>query len=188
MLIIIGSLEFPTKKAAKKHFQQMLWRLPTVTRVPDSDAAELLALLRRHPDFEAKQGAGISHFRVKDTLYGARGFEAIRVDGSQVDFSLHECITASSMRAKVQAALRAEVMDDIIDRKVEYFKKHGDYEGKIPCAVTGKMIAIDEAHADHAPPHTFGALANLFLEARGLTQRPAAILTSLATIRMAAIL
>ena len=40
--------------------------------------------------------------------------------------------------------------------------------GKVPCALTGSLVAIDEAHADHAPPYTFDVLANTFLAARGI--------------------
>lgn len=59
--------------------------------------------------------------------------------------------------------------DDIIQKKRDWFRDHGDADGKVDCAITGARIAIDEAHADHAPPRSFGTLAIAFLEARGIT-------------------
>ncbi len=166
----IGGLSFPTKSTAADHFRKMLYRHEIASQIPDPDATELNWLLERHPEFRDKLGGGIEHFSVRNALYGTRCFEIVRKDGSTTDFSFHSCVggKAPSPLAEAITALRAEVAEDILQKKREWFAAHRDAEGKVPCAITGARIAIEEAHADHAPPRSFGTLAIAFLEARGI--------------------
>jgi hypothetical protein len=91
----------------------------------------------------------------------------VRHDGSIDGFSFYKCLQPPpSAQRQILDALRAEVGDDILDKKQEYFLEYGDSLGRIACALTGEMIAIDECHADHAPPYTFATLATLFIAAR----------------------
>jgi Protein of unknown function (DUF3223) len=135
--------------------------------VPEPGATDLLHLLRRHPHFLAKQGSGIDHFRVRETLHGARAFEIVRLDNSRVEFSYRDCLDPQhSPQRKLCSALRVEVEADILLKKDEYFTKHGDEVGRVACAETGALITKSEAHADHAPPDTFAVLASHFIAAR----------------------
>jgi hypothetical protein len=71
-----------------------------------------------------------------------------------------------STQRRIVDALRAEVCDDILQKKEEYFREHGDDLGRISCVLTGELISIDQCDADHAPPYTFATLATLFIAAR----------------------
>jgi hypothetical protein len=169
--IEVGGLTFPTKSAAAEHFRQMLYRHDVDSQIPDPDSTELGWLLERHPEFHDKIGCGIERFSVRNALYGTRCFEIVRTDGSATDFSFKSCIEGKRPSDLSQAvtALRAEVAEDILQKKRAWFSEHGDSEGRVPCAITGMPITIDDAHADHAPPRSFGTLAIAFLVARGIT-------------------
>jgi hypothetical protein len=166
----IGALSFSAKSAAYEHFRAMLYRHPVGSHIPDPDATELTWLLERHPEFKDKLGSGIERFSVRNALYGTKCFEIVRTDGSTTDFSFNSCIEGKrpSDLSEAITALRAEVADDIMQKKRHWFDENGDHEGKVPCAITGTRVTIDEAHADHAPPRSFGTLAIAFLEARGI--------------------
>lgn len=165
----IGELLFSSKAAALAHFQRMLHRYEPGDMVGDADARWLLWLLERHPNFEHKRGNGIAGFSVTSAPYNTRGFLIIRTDGSSTDFSYRKCIDGAPMLlSAVVAALRAEVQEDVLQAKRHFFDVHGDAAGRVPCQLTGNPVAIDEAHADHAPPYTFAVLAATFLNARKL--------------------
>lgn len=169
--IDIGGLSFATKGAAYEHFRQMLYRHEVGSTILDPDATELSWLLERHPEFQDKLGAGVKRFSLRNALYGTRCFEIVRTDGSITDFSFKSCIDGKrpSDLSEAITALRAEVADDIMQKKRAWFRDYGNDEGKVPCAITGARISIEEAHADHAPPRSFGTLAIAFLEARCIT-------------------
>jgi hypothetical protein len=91
-MIEIGSLRFPSKVAAIKHFREILYRYPFGARIPDPDATELAWLLECHPEYEEKLGSGIDHFFVGEAIYNTRCFHASYVDGTFDDFSIRACI------------------------------------------------------------------------------------------------
>ncbi|WP_352914333.1 DCL family protein [Mesorhizobium sp. M0915] len=70
----------------------MLSRYPANSVVSDVDAADLEALLMRHPEFTEKVGNGIHHFEVIDADYGTTCFCVIRNNGSRVRFSYITCV------------------------------------------------------------------------------------------------
>jgi len=90
------------------------------------------------------------------------------------DFSFGSCVNgkAPSPMTEAIAALRAEVTEDILRKKRDWFRENGDAEGKVVCAISGARISIEEAHADHAPPRPFGTLSVAFLRARGIEPSP----------------
>jgi hypothetical protein len=164
----LGGLLFPSKSAAMAHFRNMLHRNPVNGIIPDPDASELASLLERHPEVADKIGSGISHFSVRNALYGTRCFEVVRTNGTSTDFSFKTCVdgTRPSDLSEAVRALRAEVTEDILEKKREWFRANADADGKVQCAISGRLISPEEAHADHAPPRTFGTLAVTFLAAR----------------------
>ena len=164
----IGELTFSSKASALAHFQRMLRRYELGDVVDDSDARQLQWLLELHPDFEQKRGVGVAGFAVTAAPYDRRRFLIRRTDGSTTDFSFRKCLGAPTPFDMVVAALRAEVQEDILQAKRSYFDTHGDAAGRVPCVLTGKLISISEAHADHAPPFIFLVLAKAFIGARKL--------------------
>lgn len=166
----IGELRFDSTGAAEEHFRQMLYRYGVGTRIPAPDATELSWLLERHPEVKDKVGVGVDHFSVRNAIYGTKCFEVARTDGVATDFSFGSCVNGKppGPMSEAIAALRAEVTEDILRKKRDWFRDHGDADGKVACIITGGRISIEDAHADHAPPRTFGTLAVTFLTARGL--------------------
>lgn len=166
----IGALEFHSKGAAIEHFKAMLYRHPLGQAVPEPDATELSWLLGRHHDYEQKQGVGIACFMPHKTpVWGTVGFKIVRVDGSETDFSYRTCLDGQKTPlASVVGAMRQEVSEDIRRAKREWFAAHRDADYFVPCALTGRRVGWEEAHADHAPPFPFRTLAVAFIKARGI--------------------
>jgi len=113
-----------------------------------------------------KIGAGVKEFSTRKAMYNTRSFEIRRVDGSTTDFSVKPCLDgkAPSAFAETLRALRTEVVEDIKQMKWEFFRASTHPDGKTPCALTGRLLSLEEAMIDHAPPKTFKALAERFLE------------------------
>lgn len=167
--ICIGDLTFATKARAIQHFREMLGRYEVGNTVSEADAADLRALLERHPIHEQKRGPGIAGFSVISApgMFGnTRTFMIRRVDGTTTDFSFLKCISAPGARVLVHRTLRYEVSDDILAARQSYFAEHANGRGQVPCRLTGVMVSIDQARVDHAPPYTLHTLATTFLLAR----------------------
>ncbi len=166
--IEIGGLTFPTKGKATEHFQGILYRYEFGTPIPDPDATHLHWLLERHPESASKVGAGIAHFSVRSAIYNTRCFEVVRVNGETTDFSLKSCINGKAPTALAEAlkAFRAEVADDIRQKKWEFFRSSPLPGGKARCAISGKEISLDESYADHVPPNSFKSIALRFIVER----------------------
>lgn len=90
---MIETRSFPKKGDAIAFFKSMLNRYHPGDRVNDTDARDLMALLKRHSEYVEKVGVGIDHFRVMANLYGTQSFEIVRRDGTHDDFSYLHCIT-----------------------------------------------------------------------------------------------
>ncbi len=91
--IIIGTEEFPTQGAALEFFRKMRALYQRGERVQSHHGEILMDLLRRHPNYEEKVGAGIDYFIA--TLargHGTPCFAVVRIDGSKEDFSYHSGI------------------------------------------------------------------------------------------------
>jgi hypothetical protein len=157
-----------TKRALTEYFSAMLKRYQVGDTISGSDENHLLWLIQQHPEFEKKRGVGITKFTVSRAKMGSQCFAVVRTDGSICDFSYKECITPTPVLTEVLAAMRQEVADDIQEAKLEHFRKHGDERGRVKCALSGELIDISQAHADHAPPRTFNELARMFLAARDI--------------------
>lgn len=167
--IKIGALTFPSKKAARAHFSDMLWGYGIGEIIPEPAATEVQWLLERHPDAAWKIGPGVAHFSVCPTIFEARAFDIIRVDGTHETFSYIRALDgAPSPLARALQAMRAEVMDDILTAKRAYYRENAGPGGYVPCALTGVPVPIEEAHADHAPPYLFTVIATAFLAARNI--------------------
>ena len=122
---------------------------------------------------DEKRGAGVDGFEIRLNLFNTWGFGIIRVDGTRTDFSYLTCIDghAPTPLQQVLEAMRREVQYDILEAKRAYFQQHANAEGRIQCPVIGRMITIEESHADHACPRTFGTLAVAFFKGQRYRSR-----------------
>jgi hypothetical protein len=168
--IDVGGLSFPTKGKAREHYRKILHDSAVGVPLPEPAATEVRWLFERHPEAESKADVGISHFSVRSAIFDTRCFEVVRTDGQGTDFSLDTCLDGKAPTAIAEAlkAMRAEVSDDIRQKKWEIFRSSALPEGKARCASTGALISLDEAFADHAPPHSFKSIALGFLASRGI--------------------
>lgn len=168
----LSTRSFPNKKEAIDFFRDMRDRYRAGTRISHNDAADLEALLERHPECVDKVGVGIDYFTtMRVPEYGTKCFQIVRTDGSTTDFSAPSAINAAPppRKREVSQAFRSAVKDQINGARDAYFAAHADSEGKVPCAVTKERVAKHEIHCDHRPPMTFEVLVTTFLAGRSLT-------------------
>jgi Protein of unknown function (DUF3223) len=97
--IILDTRAFSKKGDAVLFFRAMLARYRDGQRVTPVDTLDLLALLKRHPDYAEKVGPGVNHFLVNENREYAqitRSFWIVRNDDTVDDVSFYECITPRS--------------------------------------------------------------------------------------------
>jgi hypothetical protein len=148
----------------RSKFQSILYKYKPGSEVSDPiDVDALAELLKGHPRYLEKVGAGIDHFEVRQ-LWKYPGFWIVRVDGSETDFSYLKCLNPpASPRTNLSDALRWVVRGDIMLQR-SFLK---DDDGLIPCAVTGKRLKPGDGHMDHFPK-TFESIVRDFLETNSL--------------------
>jgi hypothetical protein len=61
------------------------------------------------------------------------------------------------------------LLKDVFGKEERVVPHESERRRKGACAISGELISPEQAHADHAPPRTFGTLAITFLEVRGIT-------------------
>lgn len=166
----VGDLRFARKGDAVEHFRRILYRYDVGVALPEPDATHIYWLLERHPEAAAKIGAGVKVFSTRNALYGTRCFEVRRTDGSTTDFSIKPCLDGKppSVFSEMSRALRSEAAEDTKQMKWHYFRESVHPEKKVPCALTGRLVSLDEAEIDHVPPNTFKALVERFLNENGI--------------------
>ena len=159
--IIVGSLEFRTKTAAKEFFRNLRDSYPDGQRISPEHEGYLRDLVAIHPDAELKMGAGITHFSVAtDTKFKkTRHFFIHRVDGTGTDVSFPKAIDGSSPRRDRLEALRRGIQDQILEFRRNAFDK----SGTIICPLRGTPITKESYHIDHTPPATFLNLVDQWL-------------------------
>ncbi|MCP3379995.1 DCL family protein [Bradyrhizobium sp. CCGUVB4N] len=162
--------------AALDHFKDMLRRYAdeeTVEHYLDHD--DLVALLERYDaviiDGPTKIGRGIDYFFRRQNAgqgFSTPGFWVRRVDGSETDFSYIQAVKGQpkSDAQEFYDACRAAVAADLLAAKKRHFTAFADSTGRVPCDLTGELLAFPDAHLDHAYP-TFGQLVITFRAARG---------------------
>lgn len=167
---------WPTISAAKAHFKAMLARYRDNEVVEDRDDHEdLVALVERYDETvqetPTKIGCGIDHFerrRNQGEGWSSPSFWVIRTDGSATDFSYHTATEGVSrgLSKDFADACRQAVAGELLEAKRRFYAAHADVQGRVPCEITGALLAFDEAHLDHAWP-TFGQIVAVFRAARG---------------------
>ncbi|MBT9385641.1 DCL family protein [Pseudooceanicola sp. CBS1P-1] len=88
----IMGIKFRTKGDALAYLRAMLNRYAPGSPVNEEDAVFLREALKRHPEADAKIGAGISSFEVRSADYGTQCFWVLRVDQTEERFSYKSCV------------------------------------------------------------------------------------------------
>jgi len=153
--ITIGNLQFPTKKLLTEYVQKILAKYSPGNCLDKDDFIFVNQLLERHPNAVAKIGCGVDSIKIDipqewiKTRCAYKCFWVIRKDGSCVDFSFRECISASTPKAKFYEACRAAVVGQI----AEFRKQH--------LAIYPALVELD---VDHVIP--FVQIAEAFIQAK----------------------
>jgi hypothetical protein len=182
--VVVGSgdsaMVFETKAKALAYCKSMLARYRNGENANDEDARFLRNLLERHPEAHQKIGCGTKRFFRDRTDQGTDCFWLERNDGIKTEFSYVSCVNAkgNSLYQEFAEACRQAVQPYLDAAKKAHFEKHGDADGKVPCEVTGELVAIYESHLDHKKPMTFQVIVATFIAARKIEIRPDMLSTS----------
>lgn len=173
--IVISGFTFTTKKAAKEFIGRIRDKYADGIALQEPDHLILEELLSMHPEALDKIGCGINQFSVRtDSVFRrTRHFVVHRTDGTHTDFSFHSCIDGSNPRRDRLEALRRALEPSIL--------RFRDLSFKAPyasCPLTGTAITPHTCHIDHAPPNTFVALVERWLENAAISLEQIAITRS----------
>jgi hypothetical protein len=176
--VVIGTHSFRTQSAALEYFKTLLHRYQDGQRIGDAaDHADLVALIERYDPVlaavgEPTKGDGqVAHFERRlntGTGWSSSGFWVVRQDGTATDFSYIDAVKGKpkGISQDFYSACRHAVSLDLILAKKQAFEQYGDYQERVECELTGKMVTFEEAHLDHAWPY-FSHLVSGFRAARG---------------------
>ena len=179
---MVKSVELPngkfwrTQKEALQHFKDMLGRYKN-DEIVDSleDHDDLVVILERYDLLElggpSKVGAGIKYFERRLNRgegYSSPGFWAVRIDGTETDFSCPKAIKGKPASAleEYYDACRSAVGADLLAAKQRQFDHFSDADGKIACDVSGVPVAFSQAQLHHANP-SFGRIVEEFRKQQG---------------------
>lgn len=166
----IDGVSFRTKREIVGHVRAILNRVPIGESLGPDDFRFMLALLHRHPWAAQKIGVGVQAIRVdlNSQWTPCKMFTLVRTDGSETDFSYRACIYPPSHEADFREACRQVVLDDILAFKRTVFDAEANECNEVSCAATGMLVGWNEAHIDHAPPWTFKAIVDAFIDETGV--------------------
>lgn len=157
---------FATKGALEARVRAIVNPAPLKTPLPFDDALFLIDLLRRHPHWEEKHGAGIASLEIRFNYTRSipqRNVWLNRVDGSEDNISWRWVLDQSQPAAyklDVINAARHAVGDQIKQART---RLHGT-----ACPICGAPL-LDQTDVDHETPLTFDALFEVWLRHRSLT-------------------
>jgi hypothetical protein len=165
---------FRTKTEELAYCKAMLARYRDGETINEEDSRFLLSLLQRHPEARQKIGPGVKRFFRDRTTKGTSCFWVERGNGIPTDFSYKSCVNGKgkTLEQEFAEACREAVQPDLDAAKKAHFEQHGNADGKVPCEVTGELVAIYESHLDHQKPMTFEVIVRTFVTANKLTIRP----------------
>lgn len=151
---------WPSRGAAIDYFRELRDRYPVGATVSDpADHDDLMALLRRYDmcgfDGPSKIGVGVDRFETRlNITNGGRnvGFWAVRLDGSETDFSFIRAVNEAPKGALDQLAdaCRTVVQAELQSARIAYFAKHADQSGSVVCPVSGDRISERDCGLEYA--------------------------------------
>lgn len=166
----IGGMTFRTKQEIVQHVRRILDGTPIGAMLGPLELAFMLDLLQRHRRAAQKIGAGVRAMRVDLNTHWKpyKMFTLIRTDSSETDFSYRACIFPTSAEADFLRACRHAIVEDVLAFKRKAFETHANEFNEVCCAISGELVAWEEAHVDHAPPWTFRAVVEAFIQDQGI--------------------
>ena len=164
--VTVGSLVFPSKKAAKEFFRTIRDAYSDSEPIGGEHEIYLHSLIACHPEAEDKIGTGIAGFTVErdEEFRTTRHFVINRKNGTRTDFSFHACIDGRNIRRDILEALRRAVEDQIIAFRTRTFSK-----GSVRCPFLNEDLSSSDCHVDHIAPGTFIKLVEGWMLDTGFT-------------------
>ena len=161
----IADLEFQTKKDALNYYKAILNSYKVGDKLSEKDNADVLKLLKMHPEYQLKVGVGIKCIRVVNIpKYNTKAFEITRIDDTTDIFSYIKCFnSAKSDFTKFSRACRETVEEDLRNVKLAYFQQFSN-KGLVKCQETGELLKWENVHTDHRQPNTFSVIVDRFVE------------------------
>jgi hypothetical protein len=147
--------------------QDLLYRTPIGQEVFGIEGEILKDLVAGHYHADQLVGCGVQTIKVEANAFGYKGFEVVRVDGSQQAWSFHHAIYPPKTGdhdmalAAIRSAFRAEIYDQVSAFKSAVVGKGGR------CPVSGKPLLWETTDVDHVQP--FAELLQEFLQEIGVS-------------------
>ena len=160
----IAGEKFASKDAIQEHVRDILHGTPDKSPLHGEQRKFMEELLTWHHSYEQKVGCGVAEIFVQQNEgFPTRCFWIRRTDGTVTDFSFKHCLTPKKPMDNLNSALRAEVLDQILDCKLEFFRKVGPKN----CPISGQTITSSNCHVDHADP-TFQTIVSMWIASRSI--------------------
>jgi hypothetical protein len=166
---VIGGIEFKTQSSLLDYAKSLLNSYSIGDYVTQPHRHFLINFLSRHEWASDKIGPGVLEFQLRENCgpnWSARGFWIIRVDGTEADFSIYNCLKNESsdpkrLKAKyIKQACRTAI-SAVIDK---YSRDRFSVSDVISCDQTGVPITISQAHVDHYGEWPFARIVDEWID------------------------
>lgn len=154
--VTLGGRRFRSKAALLRHLRRTLLGRRPVGPLKGADKRLVLALWESYPHRPVRCPLAVAA-SVVPTPGGNRCLAVRLLDGSEYLLSAREAVWPSTEHERLSDALRGAVSDQVAEAKTAWWES-----GDRRCAITGELLAIDEAEVDHDEPR-FHQLVSAFL-------------------------
>lgn len=163
----INGIQFNSKTSLIEYIRSQIYReYKNYENLSNDHLSFMVDLLRYHDHGDQKVGIGVRRMWIQPNgKYHTPSFWLERIDGTETDFSFHQCVSPPSVLRDFNQACRAAVATTVVGFRHEYFEKNS-VDNKIICPLSKKSISIYETHVDHAPPYTFENIFNQFIRVK----------------------
>ncbi|NRA59965.1 MAG: DCL family protein [Psychrobium sp.] len=155
-VIIFGSFQFKTKKAATDEIRRRINAYKTSEILKQADRLFFEALFKLHDGHGKKIGVGIKHIQVERDFNNNRCLYIHRIDGTKTDISWVHCVRPATVKSTVSMAFRRAVKGTITEFKVKAINEGAR------CPVLNISLDFKNSHVSYVEP-TFDELLNEFL-------------------------
>ena len=187
MRVELNGRVYPTKKAMKMFFKDILYKYDDGCTISEDDKAHVLALLYYHPNALDKVGTGVDHINIEihDSIEWGRGnlyphFQLYRTDGTNIDFSYAKTIPlvvegeiSPEVRKEQQSKCREDsvmnaMRSEISDIKQQFKKEQFEQSPMIICPYTNIPVDPSTAQVYLAGPHGFPKMVGDYIDIVGV--------------------
>lgn len=158
--MIINGIRFKTQKDAKDYIRKLLLKLESIGLIGTTikEWEYLNALVKRHPEYESKKGAGIVGIIIKRDYNNNIAMDLKRTDGTVIDISWVTCVTSkgASEKENLISAMRFAVK-----KQIDQFRHNARLSHRICGICSNPILPSYDMHVHHCP--RFEELAEVFI-------------------------